>query len=93
LNSSKELVELLGMFRDELWPVLLGLLDVLIEAFVECLYNLRIEVQIEFAIANLPGADIDRKERIESGSIGTEAAVLRRVFRRRLFEGLLIRLG
>ena len=81
------------MFGDECRPVLFRLGDVRVEIFIELLQDRFIQVEIEFAVANLPSADIHREQCADRHAESAVTTALRGVFFGCGLEQFLVRLG
>src|SRR6266853_2208085 len=69
----------LSMFCHQAGPVFGGLVNIAFKVGIEFLEDVAVEVEIELAVAHLPGVDVHREEFVEANSERAVATELRRV--------------
>ena len=71
---------LLGVFGNQAGHVVSRFFQVALQILVQSLLDFGIQGEVQLAIHDLPGADIDREQRVDRGAKGAETAALGQVF-------------
>src|SRR6516225_5663612 len=88
------MLRLLPMLLDQSRPVFLRLGDIPFEVLIERFQNGLVEVEIQFAVPDLPGINnIDGEQGVHRYAVRTEAAALRQVFFRGCIKQILMLLA